>query len=53
MTPYSKEWDAFKKTIDYKKCVAAMKKSAMRQPYIDNILRLAFDAGWNSELKKF
>lgn len=39
-------WNDFIKTNDYKGCVEAMQQKGMAQPYIDNILRYAFDAGY-------
>lgn len=47
MTKYSVAWNKYLTTSDYKTSVEQMSKHGMKQPYIDNILRLSFDAGWN------
>lgn len=45
---YEMYWYEFMKSNDYKGCVEAMGKKGMVQPYIDNILRYAFDAGYRT-----
>lgn len=46
-TLYAMYWADFKKTKEYRGCVDIMLGKGMRQPYIDNILRTPFDAGYN------
>lgn len=47
-TNYSKAWHDFKKTKEYKSLSAALKKQGFKQPYRDNVIRIAFSAGWNA-----
>lgn len=46
-TLYAMYWAEFKKTNEYTSCLEAMILKGHKQPYIDNILRTAFDAGYN------
>lgn len=48
ITDYSKAWENYKMSNSYDKSVEQMIKHGMKQPYVDNILRLSFDAGWNA-----
>ncbi len=48
-TEYAKAWNDYFQTKGYKESISVMYKRGMVQPYIDNILRDAFDAGWNSK----
>jgi hypothetical protein len=48
VTHYSQSWTEFKEGDDYARCVKTLSGKGMVQPYIDNILRTAFDAGYNS-----
>lgn len=47
VTTYSYAWSVYIKTPGYQTTVKLMKNKGFEQPYIDNILREAFDAGWN------
>lgn len=48
-TPYSKAWQKFKNTKGYTGTAASMVMRGFSQPYIDNMLRESFDAGWNAK----
>lgn len=50
-TEYSKAWTAYKKSIDYKQSVAELKFNGLKQPYIDNMLKSAFEFAWNKANK--
>jgi hypothetical protein len=52
MTSYSRIWAEFTKGNQYASCVKTLSEKGMVQPYIDNILRTAFDAGYNSNRYK-
>lgn len=45
-TNYQNAWIAFRKSDEYKRCWEIMKKKGHGQRYANNILRVAFDAGW-------
>ena len=49
ITNYYKAWHEFKKTKEYKGASESMKAKGVKQPYRDNILRVAFDAGWKDK----
>lgn len=49
MTPYAQAWLEYQGSIEYVRAVNGMIGKGMIQPYIDNNLRTAFDAGWNSK----
>ena len=51
MTHYQTAWEEYKKTNEYACAVEAMRQKFHHQPFIDNILRSAFDAGYNSKLE--
>lgn len=51
-TNYAKAWNAFIDSSEYRASVDAMVAAGMKQPYVDNILRSAFEAGWNATGKK-
>ena len=48
-TKYSKAIHDYLISNDHATAVKAMEKQGMKQPYIDNILSLAFMAGWNAK----
>ena len=48
ITNFRKAWIDFKKTEQYKSTSESLKKYGVNQPYRDNILRVAFDAGWGN-----
>jgi hypothetical protein len=52
MTIYVKSLEYYFKGSDYKTSVEEMLKHGMKQPYINNILTLAFSAGWNLSEKQ-
>lgn len=45
-TNYFDAWIAFRRSDDYKTAWEAMKKQGHKQRYANNILHLAFNAGW-------
>ncbi len=45
-TNYYDSWVNFRKSDEYKTAWEALKKSGIKQRYANNILNLAFDAGW-------
>lgn len=45
---WHESWGVYTKTSCYTGSVQAMKEKGMQQPYIDNILRRAFDAAWGA-----
>lgn len=47
-TNYAQAWNEFIESQEHTRCVNEMMKHGMKQPYIDNILRIAFDDGWNA-----
>jgi hypothetical protein len=47
-TSYSKAWDEYLESDDYVKSWKVLSAKGIKQPYLDNILRGAFDAGWNA-----
>lgn len=49
ITPYSAAWKWYTRSADYKNSVEILLSKGLVQPYIDNILRSAFDAGYNSK----
>jgi len=49
VTHFSKAWDYYKETIQYKEMVDFLKNKKMNQPYIDNVIFLCFTAGYNSK----
>lgn len=51
LTPYAQAWKNYRQTADYLKSEAALINKGINQPYADNILRSAFDAGYNSKPK--
>lgn len=48
-THYSKAWCNYIKSTDYSNSVKELISKGLIQPYIDNILKGAFDAGYNSK----
>lgn len=46
-TEYSQAWKTYKNTNGYQLSVSILKDAGLTQPYIDNILREAFDYAWN------
>lgn len=57
MTQYQKAWNEYTSTERYTSSVNVMAMAGMKQPYIDNILRSAFDAAWKDtrtfKIKKY
>lgn len=49
ITTYEKAWADYKKTKGYKTTSAILRKLGIKNPYLDNILREPFDAGWNTQ----
>lgn len=49
MTQYQTAWAQYVASTDYATATYAMKSAGMQQPYIDNILRNAFDAAWRKK----
>jgi len=49
-TPYAKAWAEFKESSSYQSLVKTMQDKGFNHPYLDNILRTAFDAGWNNNI---
>ena len=47
-TNYKDAWNAYKKSSDYRASSDVMRKAGIKQPYRNNILQLAFAAGWNA-----
>lgn len=47
-THYSAAWDSYKSSADYEASLRELSLKGLKQPYLDNILRSAFDAGYNS-----
>lgn len=56
MSPEAKawheSWEEYTKTEGYLGCVKAMRSKGMVQPYIDNIMRRAFDFAFTSAANK-
>jgi hypothetical protein len=52
MTEYAKAWKAFTENDEYARCIRNLYQKGVINPYSTNILRTAFDAGWNSKTKK-
>lgn len=48
LTNYSKAWEAFKATKEYHRAMTSMFEKGIINPYSQNILRIAFEAGWNA-----
>lgn len=48
ITNFRKAWIEFKKTKEYKSTSESLRNYGVKQPYRDNILRVAFDAGWGN-----
>lgn len=46
--PYPAAWENYQSSVCYKTSIHILKRKGLTQPYIDNILRSAFDAGYNS-----
>lgn len=51
-TNYREAWNTYKKSSDYRASSDVMKKAGIKQPYRNNILQLAFAAGWNATGKE-
>jgi uncharacterized protein YutE (UPF0331/DUF86 family) len=51
MTDYAKAWKEFIESDDYINCIKKLSQKGVLNPYASNILRTAFDAGWNSKIK--
>lgn len=49
-TPYSIAWKEFTKRTAYQEMRDEMLKHGMKQPYVDNIIKNAFDEGWSRNL---
>lgn len=49
LTPYSIAWYNYKESGEYAQALRVMRAAGMVQPYIDNVLIRAFDAGRNSK----
>ncbi len=49
VTHFSKAWDDYKETKEYKELVDFLKNKKMNQPYIDNVIHQIFTAGYNSK----
>lgn len=47
-TNYYKAWKEFKKTSDFKKAIKVMEEYSITKPYNENLLNIAFSAGWNA-----
>lgn len=47
-TNYAQAWQEFKKSDQYKELRSALAAKRIDAPYSDNILQLAFNAGWNA-----
>jgi hypothetical protein len=47
-TNYSRAWLQFRKSEEFKRTADAMEKKGIKQRYASNILRTAFEAGWNA-----
>jgi hypothetical protein len=47
-TNYRKAWIAFRKSDQYAVLSDTLRKQGIRQPYRDNILKIAFTEGWNA-----
>ena len=47
-TTYSKAWNDYRKSSDYRASSEVLKQAGIKQPYRNNILQLAFAAGWNA-----
>jgi hypothetical protein len=50
-THYSMMWHSHTQTADYKLSVSEMQKAGMKHPYIENILRISFDAGYKGRVE--
>jgi hypothetical protein len=48
LTEYEMAWNIFITSDGYRDCHYALADKGIRMPYIENILRVAFDAGYNS-----
>ena len=49
MNSYQTAWAQYVASTDYATATYAMKSAGMQQPFIDNILRNAFDAAWRKK----
>lgn len=47
-TKYSIAWKAYKESEDFKRSLCYLLDHGFQRPYADNILRHAFDAGFNA-----
>ena len=52
MTDYAKAWKQFVEGEQYAGCIKELTRKGIRSPYASNILRIAFDAAWNSKPSK-
>jgi uncharacterized protein YutE (UPF0331/DUF86 family) len=52
MTEYAKAWKEFTESDDYARCIKNLYQKGVINPYAANILRTAFDAGWNNKPSK-
>jgi hypothetical protein len=48
-TNYWHSWQAFRRTEEYKRVYEVLKSKGIKQRYANNILRVAFDAGWGDK----
>ncbi len=51
-TPYQIAWEKYTASSDYERAEKTLNNNKVVKPYSTNILRRAFDAGWNSSVKK-
>ncbi len=47
-TNYREAWLTYRKSVEYKISIDAMKAQGINQPYSSNILKSAFAAGWSA-----
>lgn len=47
-TNYALAWEKFTESEDYKRISAGLINRGVFQPYLDNVLKCAFEAGWTA-----
>jgi hypothetical protein len=48
-TKYSTAWEAYAKTVQYENLMQTLIGHRIAAVYAENIIRIAFDAGWNAK----
>jgi hypothetical protein len=48
-TNYRDAWETFVRSDEYNRAASVMLRKGMQEPYIKNVLRIAFEAGWGEK----